>query len=40
MLTLEQLMNLASLCLAFYGLGYQHGKNDNEHKNNRPSTKK
>ncbi|GEM_PF-4323171 len=40
MLTIEQLMGLASLCLAIYELGYQHGKNNNEHKNNRPSAKK
>ena len=40
MLTIEQLMGLASLCLAFYELGLQRGRNDNEHKNNRPSAKK
>ena len=40
MLTIEQLMGLASLCLAFYELGYKHGTKNNERKNNRPSTKK
>ena len=40
MLTIEQLMGLASISLAFYELGYQHGKNNNERKNNRPSAKR